>query len=331
MAGITSLERSIFDTVRYFDIFNMPVTATQIWRSLIVDRTGTGIRWQGRQAVPLRLVMETLRQSDWLSRTLEEYWGYWGLKKEEWPGRGLSWRVRRRLARHILAQQKWRKARAVVRRLTYLPLVRMMGVTGSLSMWHARAQSDFDLLVVVRRGRIWTARLLLLLAAQVMGRRRKYWEGEAPDRLCLNHYLTDDQLSIASNARSLYTAMLYSHLVPLWGMDVYDSWLKANRAWMRRWLMYPVAPTLPSRQAVRAAGLARAVRRWLEGLLLEPAGGLLEKTAERVQRRVINRHQQYSGGGRVMVSSQELAFHPYSQERKVLEKFAQEYGQGRLF
>ncbi|MFH1354487.1 MAG: hypothetical protein ABIH36_04385 [bacterium] len=328
---MSDIEQEVFDTIRYFDIFDMPITATQIWRSLVVDRSGTGVRWHGRHAVSLGQIRAILQQSGWLKERVASKWGYYGLinsvgRKDD----NMRKYVRRRLVRHALAQYKWKKARRVIRYLAPLPFVRMIGVTGSLALWQVRPQSDFDLLLIVKRGRIWTARLFLLLVSQMMGRRRKHWEGEAPDKVCLNHYITDNALMMVPPVRSLYTAMLYTHLIPVMGPGVYRRWLVANGTWMRRWLMYPMAPKLTWQQAIQVPCLVRTIKRWVEGLLLEPAGEILERAAERVQRRNILLHDEPGRGGRVAISNTELAFHPDSKEAHVLHRFAEEYGQGKL-
>ena len=325
------LEQYIFDTIRYFDIFEMPVTATQIWRSLVVTRSGTGVRWQGQRVVSLRQLREALQRSRWLKERMENCWGYYCLRGAgSGSSGGVRGYVRRRLVRHILAQYKWKIARRVVRLLAPLPFVRMIGVTGSLALGHTRPASDLDLFIIVRRGRIWTARLWLLLVTQLMGRRRKHWNEEAPDKICLNHYIVDSSLTMAAEIRNLYTAVLYTQAIPLTGLSMYRRWIAANGQWMRRWLMYPAAPILAWRQAVKTPRLAWLMQRWAESLLLEPIGGGLEWVAEKVQRRTMLLHADPGRAGRVVVSDTELAFHPDSKESHVLRRFAEEYGQGRL-
>jgi predicted nucleotidyltransferase len=331
-----ALERSIFNTVRYFDIFGMPVTAVQIWRTLIITEAGAGVRWGGRHIWSLAAVQRALRVSPWLSQHVASAWGYFSLKHPAGKNVAEVQRaVRRRLARHVLAQRKWRILRRAARLLARLPLVRMIGVSGSLALWNTRAQSDLDLFIIVRRGRIWTARLLLLLATQLLGRRRKYWEGQAPDKVCLNHYITDDALAMSPDTRNVYTAMLYVQVVPLAGMPMYWRWREANESWLRRWLMYPPALRLRPRSYVRVGAAGRAVRRWLEGILLEPLGGSFERFAERIQRGAIVEHASRRQGwprrwGRIKLSDVELAFHPDSEEPAVLRRFGQDPEQGSL-
>jgi hypothetical protein len=211
----------------------------------------------------------------------------------------------------------------------WVPFVRMIGVTGSLSLDNTRPESDLDLLVVVKSGRIWTARILLLLTVQLLGCRRKYWDSEAPDKICLNHLITDDSLVMAKEIRSLYTAVLYTRLRPVVGLDVYQEWWEENGYWIRRFLMMPSVQNIESRWAVRVPAIFQVIKKGLEGILLEPVGDVLEKYVKSWQKRMIDQHSR-GGMGRVAVSDNELAFHPDSKEQLVLSSFAQEPGQERL-
>ncbi len=325
-----SFEKAVFDTVRYFDIFSMPVTAVQIWRSLIVDgKGGGGVRWHGQHVLSLAQVKKELKESSWLNEEMESYWGYYYLKRSKGEYHSRRY-VKKRLYRNVLAQHKWKITRRVVWFLAILPYVRMIGVTGSLSFNNTRRESDLDLLIIVKRGRIWMARFLILLVTQLTGRRRKYWDREAPDKICLNHYITDDAMIMSSDIHSLYTAVLYGLTVPLMGRETYQLWRDENGPWMKRWLMYPAASLLLSRHAIRVPSLFVKIKGWVEGFLSEPIGELLEKGVEKIQRRVIWSHKKSGWNRRVNVSDTELAFHPDSKEAQVLHQFNEEYGQGIL-
>lgn len=319
----TFLEHSIFNTLRYFDIFDLPLTTVQIWRCLIVDAKPPGIRWQGQAIHSLADVRSVLQASVWLRERVGCCWGYWFL-------RGRQQLVPRRLERHVLAQRKWKIIRRVALLLAAVPFVRMIGVTGSLALSHTRPESDLDLFFVVRAGRIWVARLFVVLVTQLTGRRRKHWDREAPDKVCLNHYITDDSLLMPSAVRSLYTAVLYTHVVPLVGLEVYRDWQRSNAVWIKRWLMYSPSPMLLPRHTVSVPGSVLWFRHWLELLFLEPLGDVLERWAGRVQRRTIGRHTVPGRSGRIAISDRELAFHPDSKEPAVLHRFYEEYGQRSL-
>lgn len=310
-------------TIRYADIFALPLTATQLWRYLLVDPTTSSVRWAGHHAYSLRQVQQALVASVWLQQKLDHQWGYYCLKNR-------AEIVPARLRRHRLAQAKWKILQRVVRLMVYVPFVRMIAGSGSLALYNTTATSDLDVFVVARRGRIWTTRLLLLMLTQLTGRRRKHWDRQAPDKICLNHYVTDDALLIAPQIRTVYTAMVYTHLVPLYGHRTWQAFTAANAVWLKRFIMYSLPLPLPFVQRVPVASSFMRLRRQLEALLLEPGGKLLERGAEYIQRRVITRHTLPGQVGRVFVSAHELAFHPHSKAEGVLHQFAQEEGQQLL-
>lgn len=317
------LEQSIFNTVRYFALFDMPVTAVQIWRVLVLDQEDSRLRWRGQHLPSLAEVRELSADSAWLLQRLGSTWGYFFL-------RGREESVKRRLQRHVLAQHKWRLTQRLVRWLAAVPGVCMLAGSGSLALSNTRPASDLDLFVIVRAGRIWTTRLLLLFVAQLLGRRRKYWNEKAPDMLCLNHYITDRSLVMPPAVRNLYTAGLYAHLVPVFGQEFLAPFQAANAAWMKNYLMYPDHISLSPQQAVSLPYSLLVLKRIVESIILEPLGHVLERGAEKVQRYIIARHIQPDHSGRMALSSTELAFHAGSVAPDLLRRFAQDTGQKTL-
>lgn len=318
------LEQALFATIRYFALQELPVTATQLWRCLVLPTEEASVRWGGHHLYALREIEETLRTSAWLRARVYSRWGYYTL-----PTLGAT-AIIERLRRHCLAQEKWKIIRRVARVFAYLPFVRMLAVTGSVSFGNTRPTSDLDLLVVVTAGRIWTARALLLLTAALMGRRRRHWDRQAPDKACLNHYLTTRSLSIAPEIRNVYTAVLFTHSIPIFGHTLYQEFLSQNSTWFKRFVMYPEPLPLPSVQALRLGNFGRLLKKAVEGWLQEPLGTWLEQKVRQVQQRVIQHHTIPGRRGRIVVSDTELAFHPDSKMEGVLQRFQQEIGQQAL-
>lgn len=319
----SDLDRAIHHTVRYFDLFEQPVTATQIWRYLIISTDGLGVRWAGHRAYHLRDIITALAQSLYLQQHVASRYGYFFL-------RGKDLLVPERLRRHRLAQDKWRLTQAVAKWLVYVPFVRMIAMSGSLAVGNTGPTSDLDLFVIVRSGRIWTARLGLLILTHLSGRRRKYWDIKAPDKICLNHYLADNALAIAPEIRNVYTAVLYQTAIPLFGLDVFEHFQRINATWTKRFLMIGDVPSVPSVLALKPWRSLLWFRARVESILLEPLGAIIERAAERVQRRAIMRHTRPQQGGRVVLNERELAFHPDSKVPGLLNRFAQDAGQQAL-
>lgn len=325
------LERAVYDTIRYFGILGMPVTCVQIWRSLIVDRRGKGKRWHGRRPPRLQEVKVVLANSKWLRAKVGRKWGYYFPRSVVEEGVAPKQHVRAWLLRHARAQMKLRQLKRYARWLAMIPLVEMIGLSGSLAMFNAKQSSDWDLLIIAKRDRVWSARLLMLAASQLMGRRRKHWDEVAPDKLCLNHYISDGELMMAPEVRNLCGAQTYLKVVPVYGVEVWERWRRENEGWINRWIMHPETPVLPPRMSVEMGWLGRNAKRGVSLVLEEVPGDVLERAAKYWQERIMARHAWPAGEGRVAVSDKELAFHPDSKIPGILRQLEEEDGQQRLW
>jgi len=302
----TQLEKAIHTTVQYFDVLDMPVTATQIWWCMVGG-------FQEQERWSLREVQETIRTSQWLQERLETTWGYIYVK-------GRKSLVQTRLRRHRAAQQKWKIAKRAAKALACVPFVKALAGSGSLAIDNTKPTSDLDFFVITTSNRIWTARLLLLGVSQLLGRRRKYWDTHAPDMLCLNHYVSRSGLGLSASLHNAYTAALYALLVPVYGAKTIQEFQQENAVWMNRYVVLPPQALTEHQYAVHISFGMRLCKQLIEGLLLEPIGDAVEKFAERIQRRLIVKHTT-GQGGRVALSAQELAFHPDTKAPFLLEEF----------
>ena len=316
----SDIEQAIYATVRYFNVLNCPVTATQIWHSLVVDTSQQ--RWGGHEHWHLRHIQETLKYSAWLKSRVGMKWGYVFLQGHEHL-------VRERLTRHRTSQQKWNIAFKAAKYLALVPFVRGLAGSGSLAADNTKPDSDLDFFVITAPRRIWTARLLLLAVASVLGRRRKHWYKRAPDMLCLNHYVSQQHLALPTDIHNVYTAVLYTLLVPVYGAQVVRDFQEKNASWISRYIMSYEAVVAPHRYTVRAHALAVFLKRFVESLLLEPIGDGLEKLAEKFQRRLISIHST-GQAGRVALSSVELAFHPDTKVPALLAQYERDPQQRSL-
>ena len=306
-------------TIRYFDMFDQPVTAVQVWRTLVVtDEPSTRLP-------RLADVTEAL-DAEVENGTLGTQWGYYFLARRPEL-------ITTRLQRHLLAQLKWKLTRRVARWLQYVPFVRGLAMSGSLAAGNTKPSSDLDIFVITEQGRIWTARLGLLLVSQLLGRRRKYWQGEAPNKVCLNHYVTTGSLTMPPALHNVYTAVLYQWLIPLTGFGAFQAYQAANAGWITKQLQFPLLPSLPNRQLLQASSLGLKVKMWLERLLHEPLFRWTERWAEQIQRWFIERHMRTQSGtaSRVVLSAAELAFHPDTKVPSILAEFKQKMSSKQSF
>jgi len=298
---MTSLEKSILATLAYYDVLDRPLTGWEIFRYLIR-------RCQGN----LNSVLQSLETSPQLSKFIEQKNGFYFLKGREKI-------FKERISRQKTADQKWKKARRLIKFLQIIPFIRLVAVSGSLAMNNPKPRSDIDLLVVAKTNRIWTCRGLTTLFVHLIGQRRH--KKLTKDRLCLNHYLTDKFLKIPF--KSLYNAQTYVHLVPMldFGNSTWKEFQK-NNEWLKNYLAYYPQSANGYLLRIKPNRFLSFLREIPEFFLDRKLGNGLECFLRKIQEKRIRKDPlTYQSGGRVVFNSRQLEFHPNSPEKRVLEKY----------
>ncbi|MEK7499590.1 MAG: hypothetical protein AAB649_03215 [Patescibacteria group bacterium] len=302
----TTLEQSILDTIRFFDLYDMPLTATQIWQNLIVANS------HDEHYVLLREIQHAISTSIFLREKIETMWGYSTLI-------GRQNLIEKKLRRHAISQDKWKIVKKCAPFLACVPFVRALAGSGSLAVDNTKYSSDLDIFVIAREGRIWTARLFLLCVSALLGRRRVYGEAHAPDMLCINHYITNTSLVISPDIQNVCMSMQYASLVPIYNDSLLRVFHQRNSGWMNRFVRSSSRPHAAHQYEIQLFGVFAFVKNQAEQLLLEPMGDMLEYLAEYLQRYVISRHK--SSRGRIVLSYHELAFHPDTKVPAMVQAF----------
>lgn len=236
--------------------------------------------------------------------------------------RGREELIETRKKRNRIAEEKWRKALKAVWWLKFVPFIRIVFASGSLALDNTSEESDLDVLVVSRYGRIWTSRFLALLLLGLLGLRRKRGEVVAPDKICLNHFITDKSLYIPR--KSIYTAQLYARLVPILAEDekLIDEFCKAN-SWIKEYI--PKFKIQNSNfKSNSKFKIQNFIKNLVEKVLDTKIGDWIEKILKKYQlRRINNFHLTHKAGGRVKADDESLEFHPDSPELKIIERYNQ--------
>lgn len=113
----------------------------------------------------------------------------------------------------------------------YIPFVEFIFGSGSLALENISEDSDFDVLIGAKEGRIFTARFFSVLILNLSGWRRGKGDHNlaAKDKICLNHFITPSSYSLQREP-SLYWKILYEKLVPVYGKeDIINKFYEANQ------------------------------------------------------------------------------------------------------
>lgn len=138
--------------------------------------------------------------------------------------------VAERRRRRIESKKKMEKARRIVGLVSFLPGIKFIGLSGSLSMNNSRKNDDIDLFIITSQKRLWTTRLLVLGTLALIGERRKRTDSLGRDKICLNMILSENSLVISRNARNLFTAHEVVQVSPLFNKNnTYEKFLATNK------------------------------------------------------------------------------------------------------
>jgi predicted nucleotidyltransferase len=187
----------------YHDLFDYPLSFSDL------------IKWQsGKQ--PQTINRET---------TIISKRGFYFLEGRE----GL---IYKRILRKRISAKKMKIAKAASKVLSFVPGVRMVGVTGSLAMENSAEESDLDLMIITKKGMLWTTRMFAYMVIHAFGfSARKPNDLRQKDKLCLNMWL--DESDLVWHERNLYTAHEIAQIVPIVNKNqTYERFLIKNK-WIR--------------------------------------------------------------------------------------------------
>lgn len=195
-----AIEAAVLRTVLYADVFKFPLTSREIHHFLIHDKP-----------VPLSRIEQALANSPVLNQHLHQAQGY--VVRAGYQDR-IAVRVEHESASTKLMPLALRYGVWISR----LPFVRMVALTGALSMRNAVENDDLDYLVVTTAGRVWLARAAAIVLVRVIRLRGI--------EICPNYVLGEDAL--AQKRQDVFIAHEVTQMVPLFGHDLYRQMRGAN-------------------------------------------------------------------------------------------------------
>lgn len=307
-----SFRNAVLATLVYYDALGIPLTAVEVFRNLInAKRLEPNV--ETVQDSTLHDVMQELEHLTKNGR-VREVNGFYVMSD-----RSENWYVQHNEREKITAQ-KWKKLLRYAFWFQAVPYVRTLFVSGSLALNNSDVESDFDVLVITRAGRIYTCRLLLSALASFMLARRTRDDATAPDKFCFNHYITLADLTMKH--QSMYTAHTYTHLIPIFDLRDMAAKFFRDNIWVNAYV-FQAQPSLEFvRRSVHRNKFLQGIARGIEYILDTWVGGWVERAAARYQRRRIGHNPvTHSPHGRITYTDQELEFHPHSIERSIIDTY----------
>lgn len=179
-------------------------------------------------------------------------------------------------------EEKWRVFEKRVRLFRAVPFVEFVLLAGSMATGKVREESDFDVILGVRYGRIWTAFFFSTLFYQLLGW-REHPGVEKKNRVAITHLATPRGYRL-SEPHNAYWEHLYQSLIPVMGDEqklaqffTANDWLQPLRAYERHERYLGGAHSLYKKALEYMLGgafgdfLERVLGKWLARRLQNPA------------------------------------------------------------
>ena len=210
---MTNIEKSIIQTLAFFDIFSYPLTESEIWKWL----------YKPGKKVALSEIKNVLEDSEFLTDKVSKVEGFYSLKDRENT-------CYRRKQNNNVAEHKYRRAIRLAKLYRFIPFIRMMAVCNSLAISNAKEDSDIDFFIITKKNKIWLARFFSVLFIKIFGLRPA--DGANKDAFCLSFFIDESSLDIKKvmmHHQDLYSAYWVQQLMPIYNPDgLYEKFMKEN-------------------------------------------------------------------------------------------------------
>ena len=206
------MSSAIRKTLNFFDLFEMPLTAAEIW-----------------QCLPGEISYDQVVQ-DLETLSCQNKEAFYFLDQAD-PSI-----VALRKSRQARAMQWLDQAKPWLTCLASFPGVEMIAVCNNLAWFNVDQTSDIDLFIITKPGMIWQTRFVLTAFLQLFKKRTSIeHQAEDSQKFCLSFFTTSDNLDLRSVAieNDIYLAHWLKSLLP-----VYDPHNLINKIWEVNWPLF---------------------------------------------------------------------------------------------
>lgn len=240
---LTSVDEHILRTLIYYDIFNYPLRADEVFRFLGTNHVDEAI-------VTSRL--SNLRDQN----LIFQFENFFSLKNNHAP-------IDRRIKGNSEAEKYLLLAEKKGRLISKFPFVRAVMASGSLSKGYMDEKSDLDFFIVTAPNRLWIARTLLVIYKRLfLFNSHKYF--------CVNYFVDEEHLEIEE--KNQFTATELATVIPLYGSKQYENLHRVN-VWLKEYFPNYTPRSIANVPATKLSWAKRTVEKFLNFFF----GNALEK------------------------------------------------------
>lgn len=243
---------------------------------------------------------------------LEELKEYFVLK-----GRGNITETRK--TRKFIAEKYWSRTKLYGHYMRTVPFVKMVAICNNLSYDNPSEQSDIDLLIVIKPGRMWLARLIITLTLHFFGVRRhgKHTVG----RFCLSFFITTNHLNMEKlqiKPEDPYLAYWTKLLTPIYGEKTYEDFKEENEKWLTEKYGLKLTDNKKHLYVESESKLKKFFEWVLNGCIGNALENMLKKT---FKKRTLRKMKHLGPEASIIVNDDILKFHNHDKRKDYYDKW----------
>ncbi len=278
------MEVAIIHTLKYFAFFEYVPTFEEVHTFLSIKIKKTSLKKELATLISKKNIQQINLDGENTPRyTLGEY----------------SISIKKSSIKLKNSMEKVRKAKLFIRLLSFFPQIKLIGLSGSVAMKNAEADDDTDLFIISSAKRMWTARFIALTVSHLMGVRRKRNDQNVQNKICLNLFFDESDLSLPKRKHTEYGAHEVLQMKPIVDKSAtYQRFLDVNR-WVVKIFPNAKVPTvIPTKVGIP--------------LKTKIVGNFIEYVFKNAQMYLIRKHQTSE-----IISDTQLWFFPDDFEKKL--------------
>jgi len=226
------IEQAITRTIAFFDMFDFPLTAFEVWKYCDIECSFSDIfnvlDRENKMPPSALLVGRITHPEPTLIRGIEGRGGFYFLE-------GRSEIINTRMKRYNIADKKFRRAIWVSRFFKFIPWIKMIAVGNMIGGNNAKKRGDIDFLIITEKGRIWISRFFCVGIIKLFNLRPQ--KENIQDKICLSFFLAENNLNIENlclKNGDNYLAYWMASLVPIYDQSsIYKKFIQENK-WFRK-------------------------------------------------------------------------------------------------
>ena len=307
------LETAIIKTLAWFDLFDMPLTRAECFRFLYrAPQTDCSVFLSALDKVIS-------------AGKVEEKFAFVFL-----PGRENL--INTRQERTKFNDFKIKRAQRAARLLRLIPFLRAVFLCNNVGMETADEDSDIDVFIIVKDGRIWLARFFATLILSLFGLRRT--RKKITNQVCLSFYLSDKFLNLRSLRIAdpdIYLIYWLANLTPIYDPDNLEQKMFAANAWVKDYLKnYGLDARRFESALTPDSWASKKFKQALTAMWQGQYGNILESQAREVQKTKMKFNAKSLAkqpDSRVVINDQMLKFHENDRRAEYQKKWEEKISQ----